>query len=85
MVMSMIITIARIMLMMILMVVIIIIDLTHYGDYDENYHAWNLGSNDGSGDCSAISTSSTIRPSPDSQAHETEDITDKPSWRLRIS
>ena len=50
MVTSMIITIALIMLMMILMVVIIIIDLTHYGDYDENYHARNLGINEGSGD-----------------------------------
>ena len=25
-------------------------DLTHCGDYDDDYHARNLGSNDGSGD-----------------------------------
>ena len=44
----------------------------------------HLGSSDGSGESSAISASSTILPtSPDSQAHDTEDITNPPSLESR--
>ena len=45
----------------------------------------HLGSSDGSGESSAISASSTILPtSPDSQAHDTEDITSPPSLNLEL-
>ena len=50
----------------------------------QNWLKNHLGSSDGSGESSAISTSSTILPSPDSQAHDTEDITSQPSLDSRM-